>query len=439
MHANGAANGATYNRFLKTLNVSDSPWACDGYNAGTIGHNARTFEIACELAAAHGFDATNLHVDFLLEHGPQAVVALLEKHGLQPGAARFPIKLTDEADDAAFDASLNKFEIEAPLLAEAGYTVLAYHLLPWSQATPSLPFHEHFRRTAARLARVVPILERHGLTVALEPIGAFGLRRVREHAFVHTIEGVRALIAAASAERCVGIKFDTFHWHVCGGLLGELAKLDASEIVYVELNDLTPARGRWTDLEVPELHRELPGDSAARCSVAEPSFCPAPQFDFAVSGVFAALASRASRLGSAARLRAGGASAHSNAAQARHFQNLRPGFLSVFDVNKSQTPVLHSGHGLLLPPPPPPPPPPPFGQPRRADGQSRAKCPNPLQLKHLAPRCIPRSEPSAIATGRVRGRREETAPPRASRELSSAARDGGKLRRTGRADRRGGR
>ena len=262
--ANGHATNGTadrYPQFLKTLNVSDSPWACDGYNAGTIGHNARTFEIACELAAAHGFDATNLHVDFLLEHGPQAVVALLEKHGLQPGAARFPIKLTDEADDAAFDASLNKFEIEAPLLAEAGYTVLAYHLLPWSQATPSLPFHEHFRRTAARLARVVPILERHGLTVALEPIGAFGLRRVREHAFVHTIEGVRALIAAASAERCVGIKFDTFHWHVCGGLLGELAKLDASEIVYVELNDLTPARGRWTDLEVPELHRELPGDS----------------------------------------------------------------------------------------------------------------------------------------------------------------------------------
>lgn len=52
---NGATNGA-YNRFLKTLNVSDSPWACDGYNAGTIGHNSRTFEIACELAAAHGFD-----------------------------------------------------------------------------------------------------------------------------------------------------------------------------------------------------------------------------------------------------------------------------------------------------------------------------------------------------------------------------------------------
>ena len=50
----------------------------------------------------------------------------------------------------------------------------------------------------------MPVLEQHGLRVGLEFIGAFGLRRVREHAFVHTIEGVRALIAAAGAERVVG-------------------------------------------------------------------------------------------------------------------------------------------------------------------------------------------------------------------------------------------
>ena len=81
------------------------------------------------------------------------------------------------------------------------------------------------------------------------------------HDFVHTIEGVRCLIAAASAEASVGIKFDVFHWHVCGGLLSEVAKLAPSEIVYVELNDGVPSRGRWTELEVPELHRELPGDS----------------------------------------------------------------------------------------------------------------------------------------------------------------------------------
>ena len=141
-------------RFLKTLNVSDSPWACDGYNCGTCGHRANDFEEACELAAKHGFAATNLHVEYLHAHGPEAVRNLLSRHGLQPGAARFPIKLTDDANDAEFEASLCQFKEEAPLLAAAGYTTLAYHLLPWSQPGldgASQPFHPHFRQTAARL------------------------------------------------------------------------------------------------------------------------------------------------------------------------------------------------------------------------------------------------------------------------------------------------
>ena len=250
---------------LKTLNISDSPWACEGYNLGTCGHRADTFEEACALAQKHGFAATNLHVEFLREHGPKAVKAMLARYGLQPGAARFPVKLTDECTDAEFDASLRSFEEEAPLLAAAGYTVLAYHLLPWSQPATAdaaeLRFHPHFRAATTRLTRVAPVLAAHGLRVGLECIGAFGLRRCRKHDFVHTIEGVRCLIAAASAEASVGIKFDVFHWHVCGGLLGEIAKLDPSEIVYVELNDGVHPNGRWDELEVPELHRELPGES----------------------------------------------------------------------------------------------------------------------------------------------------------------------------------
>lgn len=243
-------------KMLKTLNVSDHPWACEGYNAGTCGHRAHDFAHACALAKAHGFDATNLHAEYLHSHGPAAVQEMLEKHGLQPGAVRFPVKLTDEATDEEFDASLQLFEQEAPLIAQSGYTVLVYHLLPWSQPRfpekASQPFHPHFRQTVARLARVVPILRAHGLRVGLECIGAFGLRRVRQHDFVHTIEGVRALIASASAEGCVGLKFDVFHWHVCGGLLSELAKLHPSEIAYVELNDGVHSNGRWSDLEVPQ-------------------------------------------------------------------------------------------------------------------------------------------------------------------------------------------
>ena len=68
---------------------------------------------------------------------------------------------------------------------------MVYHLLPWSQprsGAASLPFHAHFRQTVERLRRVVPTLERHGIRLGLEMIGAFGLRRVRKHDFVHTVE-----------------------------------------------------------------------------------------------------------------------------------------------------------------------------------------------------------------------------------------------------------
>ena len=50
------------------------------------------------LAEEHGFDAVNLDVDYALAHGPDKVLELMDKHGLQPAAFRFPIKLTDEAD-----------------------------------------------------------------------------------------------------------------------------------------------------------------------------------------------------------------------------------------------------------------------------------------------------------------------------------------------------
>ena len=50
------------------------------------------------LAQEHGFDAVNLDVEYALTHGPEKVVDLMARHGLQPAAFRFPVKLTDEAD-----------------------------------------------------------------------------------------------------------------------------------------------------------------------------------------------------------------------------------------------------------------------------------------------------------------------------------------------------
>lgn len=233
---------------IKTLNCGHFPWADNSGppNLGSIGHQAKDFAHSCELASMHGFSACNLHADALTTMAPADVSRLLAQHGLKPGAFCFPLKLTDEVSEEEFAASLAAFEKEAPLAAEAGYSLCAHHILPYSSPPRGAPqpFHAHFRMTADRLSRAVPVLERHGMRAGIEPISAFGLRRTRKHDFVHTIEGVRCLIAAAGAEQCAGIKLDVFHWWASRSGLDALVKLDAQEVVYVELNDAVRARSR---------------------------------------------------------------------------------------------------------------------------------------------------------------------------------------------------
>ena len=220
---------------LKTLNVSDSDWTVPYPHVGTIGKHV-AFEPSLELAQRYGFDAVNLDVDYLQQHGADRVRQLLHEHGLRPGGFRFPVKITDEGDEELFRKGLAQFEKEAPLCAAAGYRVCAMHILPWS-FTGRMPFGEHFRLTVSRLQQVLPLLRQHDIHLGLEFLGSFGNRRGAAHDFIHTVEGVRCLAAAAGAESHVGLKLDVHHcWAVNDGL-DELVTLQPRDIAYVELND----------------------------------------------------------------------------------------------------------------------------------------------------------------------------------------------------------
>ena len=117
--ANGLMNRACSSLgMLKTLNVTDSDWTVPYPHLGSIGKQL-AFPHSCEVAQAAGYDAVNLDVDFALEHGPQAVTALLEEHDLTAAAFRFPVKITDEGDEAEFERGLAQFEREAAVCKEA--------------------------------------------------------------------------------------------------------------------------------------------------------------------------------------------------------------------------------------------------------------------------------------------------------------------------------
>ena len=106
-------------------------------------------------------------------------------------------------------------------------------------------------------------VEAHTVRLGLEFIGPTTMRRQRRFDFIHTLDGVRALIAAAHAQNCVGLKLDAFHWYTSGAGLLDIEKLSAEEVVYVEVND-----GRLT-IEIGK-----PGHTTNTClvwCVIEPS------------------------------------------------------------------------------------------------------------------------------------------------------------------------
>mmetsp|Transcript_22371 Transcript_22371/g.68884 ORF Transcript_22371/g.68884 Transcript_22371/m.68884 type:complete len:881 (+) Transcript_22371:41-2683(+) len=239
--------------FRVTLNTSDFPWACAEPMVGSMGH-VLPFERSCELARRFKFDAVNLDMTFLEARGPDAVREALGSD-LEPGAFRLPVPISDEVDETSFARRLSQFESEAPAVHKAGYAVCAYHLLPFSTKTS---FGPHFRSAVRRLKLVAGVLRGSTLRAGLEFIAPYGLRRTQKFDFIHTLEGVRSLIAAADAEDCVGLKFDSYHWFHAGGKLDDLVKLEPRDIAYVELNDF-PLHHRDELLEAPELKRELPG------------------------------------------------------------------------------------------------------------------------------------------------------------------------------------
>ena len=240
-------------RWLRTLNVTDAPAHTDGPHCGSLGH-VLPFRESCALAEQFGFDAVNADRDFLQSYGPETTSALLESHHLEPGAVAFSAAFNTCFSDKEFEKSLSLFENDLSLAKKAGFKRCVGFVQPSSD---ELTFHEHFALLCKRLQVVTPILKTCDVRLGLEFIGPTTMRTTPENDFIHTLDGIRSLIAAADAQDQVGIKFDSLHWHTSGAGLLDIEKLSHKEIVYVELND--GLKGDYNRFTLPEFERELPG------------------------------------------------------------------------------------------------------------------------------------------------------------------------------------
>lgn len=200
-------------------------------NCGAIGQKA-SFEEAVALAAEFGFGGVDIDLKYAQEKGPDAVKALLAKHGLRAGAFGFGIKFRDGDSEAAWAETLGELARQAPLAAACGCTRCATWVPPASDVTP---FRVNLKRFIDRIKPAAEVLAAHGISVGLEFIGPRTLRAGKKHGFLYTMDGMRA--ATAQIGPNAGLLLDCWHWYTCQSTVTDLEQLTAEEVVVVHLND----------------------------------------------------------------------------------------------------------------------------------------------------------------------------------------------------------
>ncbi|MEM9103113.1 MAG: TIM barrel protein [Pseudomonadota bacterium] len=226
------------------LNVTDDITHC-----GNIGHVLNDFKNICLLAHQYGFKGVNVDLTDS-EFDTYKYIQLLEKYKLKPVAFGLPVKLFDS--DKVYDDSIEEFELQASKANSIGCHLTLCYIPPFSQ---EMNFNDRFIQTSKRLRELKRILEKYDIKIGFEFIGPTETRVNSKYDFIHTIDGIRALIASAGLYGYAGFKLDVHHWQNSGSSILDIQHLDMAYILYIELNDGLPG---YNIFNIPEFKRELP-------------------------------------------------------------------------------------------------------------------------------------------------------------------------------------
>ncbi len=226
------------------------------------------FSGALDLATRHGFRGVDSSVSQLAAlsesknelENESGIAVISEKFaalGLRPGYFGLdPVVIS--TPEETWRNGVERLKIAAPVAKRLGYTRAIAVVLPFSE---TLSFEPNFAFHLARLAEILPILGREGISLGLEYVAPLTRRAPYEHHFIHDLRGALELIAVAKADADasnLGLLLDSFHWFCAGETAAQLVALSASQIVAVHLNDAIKSRPRGEQLA---MERELPGDS----------------------------------------------------------------------------------------------------------------------------------------------------------------------------------
>jgi sugar phosphate isomerase/epimerase len=156
--------------------------------------------------------------------------------------------------DQEFDRQLRYLDRAGRVAAELGSEWCYFWIEP---ASNKLTYAQNMSWHIRRLRPIADVLAEHGCRLALEPIGPVTLRRGFRHEFVYSVPMALELFAAVDRPN-IGLLLDCFHWYTSHGTLGDLEQLNASQVIYVHINDAIS--GIEVDEQLDEV-RLLPGAS----------------------------------------------------------------------------------------------------------------------------------------------------------------------------------
>ena len=217
-----------------------------------------------ELAQAGGFkaldlaspDCTGRPIHSILGEVEQAsteeIISKFDGAGIRPGAWWLPVEF--RYDEATYRTDLRAL----PRWAEVTQQLQSHCCITWLWPySDTLDYKANLAQHVARLRPIGQILGEHGCELGLEFIGPVTMRTGHQYEFIHTMDGIMALIDRLDLDN-VGLLLDSWQWHTSGGTIGDLAKLAPGQVSYIHLADAP--LGRELNQQLDE-ERELPGQT----------------------------------------------------------------------------------------------------------------------------------------------------------------------------------
>ena len=199
-------------------------------NAGAIHVSVKNLTEGIEACRLGGFDCLAMSPGLIEENTVEEVNDLLFDAIIAPGAWGIPFDWRGTQD--VYDAGLNQMKIQIQKMHDVDVKRCATWIMPGSN---ELTLEQNVEFHRERLTPIANLLEDYGMILGLEFVGPKTTRDKFSNLFYYDLNGMYGF--AQTVGDNVGLWVDAWHMHTSGSSNEDLAKVPASKIALVHIND----------------------------------------------------------------------------------------------------------------------------------------------------------------------------------------------------------